>query len=282
MADKLTSPETTSGDRAPKKQTRNQDSRWIKGLTWFGQLIVPLLLGSFLFSGILEGYKSSLGDKKDIIDSYYRPMRALHALCAMRNQQLANQYGELAGLYKLQFDELTHMFTHPGVSSSAGYEVIPRTIASVNNELAKSTKELNETVRQCHVDLYIKYEELALVTGTYEKFKRLASSWKKKLEPIEEQLQVEKGPYLAAANTDEMMKLLRELATVQSDSSLDKEETLGKFKIYATSTVELNHLLMKAERQRFEVEQAFFRSARNLFAREISARQSKGFFSYLF
>ncbi|MFJ2485542.1 hypothetical protein [Pseudomonas sp. NPDC087639] len=276
-------PPETSSQTAPQDNiNQEKTSRGGKFLLWFGQAIVPLLLGSFLFSGILEGYKSTLGEKKDIIDSYYRPMRTLQASCAMRHQQLAHQYGELADAYRLQFDELTHMLTEPEAAAAAGYEIIPRTIASNNKELAKTTRELNDGVRQCHVDLYIKYEELALVTGTYDKFKRLVSTRDKRLAQIEKQLQAKRVPYLAAGSAEDMMKMLRKLATVRSDTPHDRAKMLTEISVYANPTVELNRLLMTTERERYEAEQAFFASTRNLFAREISARQSKGFFSYLF
>ncbi|MDD1001888.1 hypothetical protein [Pseudomonas sp. TNT2022 ID642] len=273
----------TSSENTPQPVSQQErTNRGSKFLLWFGQAIVPLLLGSFLFSGILEGYKSSLGDKKDIIDSYYRPMRMLQASCAMQHQQLANQYGELAANYQLQFGELTHMLTEPESSASLGYEIIPKTIANTTRELSKTIHESNVAVRQCHVDLYIKYEELALVTGTYDKFKRLASTRDKRLGQVDRQLLTKRAPYLAAANTDEMMKLLRKLAISRSDKLLDQTQILKEIGAYANPAIELNRLLMTNELDRFGTEQAFFTSTRNLFAREISSRQSKGFFSYLF
>ena len=274
--------EGTANNEAANKQDKNKESGWNKVLLWFGQVIVPLLLGSFLFSGILEGYKSSLGDKKDIIDSYYRPMRVLQASCAAQHQTLATHYGELAGSYERQFKELGYMLEHPEVTAAASYEIIPKEILRANRELANATHKLNEAVRQCHVDLYIKYEELALVTGTYDKFKRLAGLRNKRLAQAEQQLQNQISKYQAVASDDDMMALMRKLVTAPSDSSESQQKLFKELDVYATPTIELNRLLMASERQRFDAEQAFFTSNRNLFAREISARQSKGFFSYLF
>lgn len=209
-------------------------------------------------------------------------MRALHASCSVRHQQLAGKYGELAGSYQLQFNELNHILTHPESTSMPGYEAIPKAIFSTNEELAKTTRELTDTVRQCRIDLYIKYEELALVTGTYDQFKRLARIRDKGLEQIDRQLQIKKAPYLAASNSDDMMTLLRKLASTRSDAPLDQQKMLEEAAAYANPVVELNRLFMTTEQENFNTEQTFFRGTRNLFAREISARQSKGFFSYLF
>lgn len=278
----VTCPERTASSDAANKQEQNKEAIWNKVLLWFGQMIVPVLLGSFLFSGILEGYKSSLGDKKDIIDSYYRPMRMLQASCAAQHQKLAAHYGELAVAYERQFKELGYMLEHPEVSAQASYEIIPREMMRTSGELSAATPKMNEAVRQCHVDLYIKYEELALVTGTYDQFKRLASTRNKRLAQADQQLQSQRSAYQAIASGDEMMVLMRKLVTAPSDSPQSQQTLLKDLAIYATPTIELNRLLMASERQRWDAEQAFFISPRNLFAREISARQSKGFFSYLF
>lgn len=280
MADSSTP--DTSPDNAEDNNKPGKTNRGGKFLAWFGQAIVPVLLGSFLFSGILEGYKSSLGDKKDIIDSYYRPMRALHASCSSKHLELADQYGKLAGSYQLQFDELKHILTHPELASKPGYDAVPRALYKTNEELAKSSKELSTAVRQCRTDLYIKYEELALVTGTYEKFKRLASVRDKSIEQIDKQMKLSMEPYLEASNSNDMMALLRKVASSDAESSADQQKMLEEVSVYAKPVVELNLLFRTTEQNNFNAEQSFFKSTRNLFAREISARQSKGFFSYLF
>lgn len=282
MADEPIPSDVTSSNCTQGNRTQNQDSRWNKILVWFAQLVVPLLLGSFLFSGILEGYKSSLGDKKDIIDSYYRPTRALHASCSTKNLELADQYGKMAGSYQLLFNELKHALTHPELAAKPGYEIIFKALAKNTEELANAAKEQASSVRQCRIDLYIKYEELALVTGTYMQFKRFASVRDKALDKTDKQMKLKMEPYMAATNSEDMMELLRKIAPVESDISQSPQKFLDEIAVYATPIVELNQLFRTTELEKFNTEQAFFKSARNLFAREISARQSKGFFSYLF
>jgi hypothetical protein len=44
--------------------TKNKQARRDSVVIWLAQVIIPLLLGSLLFTGILEGYKSSLGREK--------------------------------------------------------------------------------------------------------------------------------------------------------------------------------------------------------------------------
>ncbi|MFM9380056.1 hypothetical protein [Pseudomonas sp. UV AK001] len=282
MADEPMPSDATSSNYAQGNRTQNQDSRWNKILVWFSQLVVPLLLGSFLFSGILEGYKSSLGDKKDIIDSYYRPTRALHASCSTKNLELADQYGKLAGSYQLLFNEFKHAVTHPELAAKPGYEVILKTLAKNTEELANATKERANTVHQCRIDLYIKYEELALVTGTYKQFKRFASVRDKSLEKTEKQMKLKMEPYMATINSEDMMELLRKIVPVESDIPQSPQKYLDEIAVYANPIVTLHQLFQTTELEKFNTEQAFFKSASNLFAREISARQSKGFFSYLF
>lgn len=282
MSDEPIPPEVTASACNKHCRMQNQVSRWSKIVVWFGQLVVPLLLGSFLFSGILEGYKSSLGDKKDIIDSYYRPTRALHASCSTKNLELADQYGKLAGSYQLLFDELKHALTHPELAAKPGYEVILKTLAKNTEELANATKEQTSTVQQCRIDLYIKYEELALVTGTYKPFKRFAAVRDKSLEKIDKQMKLKMEPHMALAKSEDLMTILRRIAPIESGASQSPQQLLDDIAPYVTPIVELNQLFQVTELEKFNTEQAFFKSARNLFAREISARQSKGFFSYLF
>jgi hypothetical protein len=262
--------------------TKNKQARRDSVVIWLAQVIIPLLLGSLLFTGILEGYKSSLGEKKDIIDSYYRPMRALQTSCFRQHQQLIGKYGELSGNYQLQFNELKHMHDHPEVNASPGYGLIPKAIWSTYAELAKATPELTGAVSQCRNDLFIKYEELALVTGTYDKFIALAKTRDEKLIDINRQLQNDKDPLLDKISATDMMTLLRNLASPSFDKPEEQSKLLAEIAAYAEPVIKVNQLMMNAEQQSFDAERSFFSGTHDLFAREISARQSKSFLSYIF
>jgi hypothetical protein len=264
---------TPAADAPPKRE---------KVLAWFGQVILPLVLGSFLFTGILEGYKSTLGEKKDIIDTYYRPMRALQASCFSQHHQLVSKYGQLAANYQLQFNELAHMQGHPEVNAQAGYDEIPKAIWTRTEELAKATPELARAVSQCSTELYIKYEELALVTGTYKKFKELAKTRDEKHADINRRLQQGKDSLTAPVQAEDMVGLLRKLVSTPFDKPEEQQKLLGEIKVFAEPTVKVYELIGVAEGETFDTERDFFRATHELFAEEISARQSKGFLSYFF
>lgn len=251
-------------------------------MAWFGQVILPLVLGSFLFTGILEGYKSTLGEKKDIIDSYYRPMRALQASCSSQHHQLVSKYSQLAANYQLQFNELAHMQGHPEVNTLAGYDAIPKAIWTRTEELAKATPEVARAVSQCSTELYIKYEELALVTGTYTKFKELAKTRDEKHADINRRLQQSKDSLTAPVQAEDMMGLARKLVSTPFEKTEEQQKLLDEIKVYAEPTVKAYELIGAAESETFDNERDFFWATHDLFAEEISARQSKGFLSYFF
>jgi hypothetical protein len=282
MSNQPPNTQTLPAQPNPNGQGPDNYARRDKVLGWFGQVIIPLLLGSFLFTGILEGYKSSLGDKKDIIDSYYRPMRALQASCSSQHHQLVGKYGELAGNYQLQFNELAHMQGHPELNSSPAYGEIPKAIWTRSQDLAKATPELARAVAQCSTELYIKYEELALVTGTYKKFKVLAKARDEKHTDINRRLQESKGALTAPIEAEDMMGLLRKLVATPSDKPEEQQKLLNEVKVYAETTIKAYEVIGAAEGETFDTERDFFKATHDLFAEEISARQSKGFFSYFF
>jgi hypothetical protein len=280
MANKPPASQTPSSKPAPGKPGPDDHAKRDKVLAWAGQVILPLVLGSFLFTGILEGYKSSLGDKKDIIDSYYRPMRALQASCSSQHHQLVGKYSQLAANYQLQFNELKHMQGHPELNAQADYNEIPKAIWTRTQELAKTTPELALAVSKCSTELYIKYEELALVTGTYKKFRVLAKARDEKHADINRRLQESKASLTDPIQAEDMMGLLRKLVSTRFDKPQEQEKLLGEIQAYSDPTIKAYELMGVAEGETFDTERDFFRATHDLFAEEISARQSKGFFSY--
>lgn len=135
--------------------------------------IISISLGSFLFAGILESYKKDQDLQEEFIKDYFRPMMKLQSSCSSSHNELFLKYGELSASYQLMYNEIVHMAMSPDSELGQHYEVLPMSLIKTNEEL-KKVEDLEMTVKKCNIDLFLKYEELALVTGSYPEFKRLA------------------------------------------------------------------------------------------------------------
>lgn len=101
----------------------------------------------------------------------------LQSSCSSSHNELFLKYGELSGSYQLMSNEIIHMTVTPDSKLGQYYEIIPISIIKANTELKKEVEDLEMTVKKCKANLFLKYEELALVTGSYPEFRSLAKKY---------------------------------------------------------------------------------------------------------
>ncbi|AFI89557.1 hypothetical protein F6Q06_23250 [Pectobacterium parmentieri] len=244
--------------------------------------IIPIFLGSFLFAGVLESYKKDQGLQKELIKDYYRPMRELQGFCSTSHNELFLKYGDLAGSYQLMFDEIVHMFETPESKLGRDYEAIPMSVVKANSELKKRVEELDVVVKKCRSDLFLKYEELALATGSYPELMRLAEKRTNEINAIYSERKKKAEEIIKDIDPNQLMPLMRRFVSIDMSNDMNKSMLISEMKKIFEPAKQYDLIMAESEQSIFQKEYEFFQKLHELFAKEISKKHSGGFFSWMF
>lgn len=244
--------------------------------------VIPIFLGSFLFAGVLESYKKDQGIQKELIKDYFRPMRELQGSCSSSHSELFLKHGELSGSYQLMFNELVHMSVTPDSKLGRDYEAISMSIFKANSELKKKIESLKATVKKCRADLFLKYEELALATGTYPEFVKLAEKRATEINVIYSERKEKSQENTKDINPNQLIPLMREFVSIDLSKDKNKSIFMEKMKKLFEPTKQHSLIMAKSEQSIYQNEYDFFQSLHKLYANEISKKHSSGFISWIF
>lgn len=243
--------------------------------------IVPLFFGVFLFAALLETYKDDMSSRKDLVLDFYRPMREAQTDCRATEQQLMVAYGTQSGTYKLMLGEFDHMVSADPATLTRDYDVLPRSILESNNKITAHVSDLKAKLDTCLPALYRKYEEVALATGTYDRFIDIARQRDADL----------RTPYAKrAALLDEaatkfkpesMMDTLRQSLTLDSETPDGRAAMKVKLHALGEPVVDLYMQLARSEQAILKVEQDTDVQLIGLFAKQVNRRYKRGLFSVL-
>jgi hypothetical protein len=73
-----------------------------------GKVLLPVVLGSLIFTGILAQYNNDMNLNKTILESYYQPMKEQSRLCLRLHADLE----EKLATYRGDIDEIRHFIDH--------------------------------------------------------------------------------------------------------------------------------------------------------------------------
>ena len=239
-------------------------------------------MGSFLFAGVLESYKKDQGIQKELIKDYFRPIRTLQGSCSSSHNELFLKYGELFGSYQLMFNELVHMSVTPDSKLGRDYEIIPMSIFKANSELKHKIEDLKTTVKKCRADLFFKYEELALATGTYPEFKKLAEKRATQINAVYSERKKKSKENTKEIDPNQLIPLMRQFVALDLSDDTNKSMFMDKIEKIFEPTKQHSLIMAETEQSIYEKENDFFQSLHKLFANEISKQHSSGFISWVF
>ncbi|POP44052.1 hypothetical protein CHU32_19455 [Superficieibacter electus] len=253
--------------------------------SFFSQLLIAVIsisLGSFLFAGVLESYKKDQGLQEEFIKDYFRPMMELQSSCSSSHNELFLKYGELSGSYQLMSNEIVHMIVTPDSKLGQYYEAIPMSIIKSNTELKKGVEDLEITVKKYKANLFLKYEELALVTGSYPEFRGLAKKYTNAVNAIYSERQKKVKENTKNTDPNQLMPLMRKF--IAMDLSTDANKSMIVNEMEEISKITAQHSLIMAEYEEliFKEDNNFFLSLHDLYAVKISKKYSGGFISWIF
>ncbi|WP_313375778.1 hypothetical protein [Pantoea sp. CTOTU50773] len=244
--------------------------------------IISISLGSFLFAGILENYKKDQGLQEELIKDYFRPMRELQSSCSSSHNELFLKYGELSGSYQLMSNEIVHMTVTPDSKLGQYYEALQMSIIKANVELKKGVEDLEITVKKCKTDLFLKYEELSLVTGSYPEFMGLSKKYTDAINSIYSERQKKAKENTKNLEPNQLIPLMRKF--IAMDESIDANKSMLVSEMERMSKLTSQHNLIMAEYEEliFKKDYDLFLSLHDLYAIKISKKYSDGFISWVF
>jgi len=253
--------------------------------SFFSQLLISIIsisLGSFIFAGVLESYKKDQGLQEEFIKDYFRPMMELQSSCSSSHNELFLKYGELSGSYQLMSNEIVHMTVTPDSKLGQYYEALPMSIIKANTELKKGVEDLEITVKKCKANLFLKYEELALVTGSYPEFRDLAKKYTNSINTIYSERQKKAKENTKNTDPNQLMPLMRKFIAMDLSTNENKSMLASEMERISKITTQYSLIMAEYEELIFKEDNDFFLSLHDLYAIKISEKYSGGFISWVF
>lgn len=243
--------------------------------------IVPLFFGIFLFAALLETYKDDMSSRKELVLDFYRPMREAQADCRATEQQLAVAYGTQSGIYKLMLGEFDHMMSADPATLTRDYDVLPRSILESNNKTTAHVGDLKAKLDTCLPALYRKFEEVALATGTYDRFIDIARQRDANLRAPYAKRSALLDEAASKFKPESMMDTLRQSLTLDTDTPEGRAAMKSKVHAVGEPVADLYMQLAQSEQAILKIEQDTDVQLIGLFAKQVNRRYRQGLLSAL-
>jgi hypothetical protein len=274
-----TTPIAVSHNKGQKKSSHNIFSK-LKNL--INAPIAILFLGSFVFASLVENYKDDLSFRRSIVSDIYRPMIQTQISCKDNQNILVLKVRSSSEIVKQMLNEIDIINSAYPKEISSGkklfLESLLKGMESSNMEIEKLRKEQNG----CQQKLMRFYEEISLLTGTYERFKYLTKNLSNKLIGINT-----KGRKIVESNINynDIQQLIEKIGDISEEynDELDSE-SLNAFQHVMPGLRRISNLMEEGsslEGERRKLETQYHEELHEVFANEINHRFKEGFISKL-
>ncbi|WP_019278129.1 hypothetical protein [Vibrio coralliilyticus] len=244
--------------------------------------LLTLALGSFIFVGILEDYKSDDSIKVKQLEDYFKPARTLANSCLKQQNQLYLHYPQNGSSLRLLFDAMSNLMENPQLERNPNYELVLKGLLHNLQSTQKTQSELPEAVEKCRAQVYLSLEALSIATGTYDYFSLHAAARNKKLNELDkkyrEKLKQSNGDF----DGNDLVKMMYQIGSVRPGSDQDIKVLVTKFSDKLPMLERASLIQAEIEQEKYEIEAEFFSKIRKKSASEINAGFKQGFFSWLF
>jgi hypothetical protein len=244
--------------------------------------LITIFLGSFVFAGVLENYKSDESIKIQLLEEYFKPARARANACLKKQNELFLHYPQIGGSLKVMFGELKNLIDHPELNKSKDYGIILTGLANHQQEVSGVSKKLPSEVENCRQDVFLDLEALSIATGTFNYFSEESSKRADKLNKIDQRLRVQLKENNSGFDADQLISLMRSFGEYNFSSEDDMRKMVGRFSTVLPMIEGYSIAMSEAEQEKYRVEAEFFSSIRTKAATQIDNRVKEGFFGWLF
>ena len=244
--------------------------------------VITLVLGSFIFVGVLENYKSDEALKLKQLESYFKPARESIYSCLKMQNDLYLHYPQFSGSMKLMFGELENLMNKPELNSNYHYGLVLEGYAKNLISVQTKQKELPPKVANCRQETFLKLESLSIATGSYDFFHEKSKIRAKQLNDIDEKFREELKKNSGDLGEKEIIQMVRDFGEINANSDDEWKKTILDFSDKLPIIEVYSAALTAAEISKYKVESEFFGAIRNNSAEQINDRFKQGFFSWLF
>ncbi|MFB9122514.1 hypothetical protein E2553_38315 [Paraburkholderia dipogonis] len=244
--------------------------------------ILPIFFSSFLFAAMLETYKDNISSRKDLVIDFYRPMREAQTECRSEQNQQFLKHSDQASTFALMVQEFDHVASGDPQTLSPEYYVLPTSLLKATNQLNTESNELKIKVDTCTAALYRKYEEVALATGTYDRFLEIENKRIATVNKLLDERSRLANAVAQNANLPSVMDTLRKSLGPEAETPEGRREMSGKIHEIGDITVEGFEKISKNEQDVYNVDLEADTQLISLFANEVSRRYKRNLFSMIF
>lgn len=236
--------------------------------------IIPMVFGSFLFVGVLEKYKNTESLNTTILDSY-KSLRVKRSECHKIHNNLFLSYYAYSGSLKIMGAEMKRLIGSKGASLPKEFEIFVTSNIEAQTEQRKEIEKLKKSKEDCYSDLYISYEELAILLNRISEYETIAEKQSSNLNRFNSSIDEAKDK-LKRISPDDIMNVFRDGIKKAMLSNTEKwllaMEELSEFQL----------AIAKIEEEKFQIDLEVFSKLRRMYLVDIRSKLNKGFVSYLF
>lgn len=244
--------------------------------------IIPLLLGSLIFVGVVENYKDDSVLKVKILEDYFKPSRELVTSCLKRQNELYLQYRRSSSSFRLFYEELTHLIDNPSLNSNSDYEHILKGVAETHFESANKLETLKQEVEKCKIEAFHSLELLSIVTGYFDKFTELSKNRAESLNLIYKIRSSESKANTSGIEVNDLKFLMRSIVTIDLSSKKGQSEFKQKMDYMIPIIEKHSEIMTETEIKMYEIEDSFYSRVREETSMLISGKFKSGFLKWLF
>lgn len=264
-----------------KSAHQDEKKGWIDFARNMFLSICSLFFGSFLFSGLIEGYKDDLSSKRAIVTEQFRPMRETTMSCHNLHNKLALAYADLAGSYGILLLEMRRIGSE-GDTLGPDYEKLMNGILATRIENARKVENAKSDTDSCYNKLFRQDEELSIVTASHDDFQKIWSSHTKKINNLLKER--ENDSHRITGDTDSP-RLWRNFAHFVGEREHEKSN-ITKFinenpNLFSVP-IEFNSYMSESEIGLLREMDAVAEDVDTLFSKKINDLFREGFFHRLF
>ena len=245
------------------------------------QLLV-LVLGSFIFVGVLEDYKSDDSIKVEQLESYFMPARVMANSCLKQQNELFLHYPQNGTSLHLFFDAMTHLMKNPKLEKNYNYELVLKGLLHNLQSVQKIQAELPQAVEMCREEVFLSLEALSIATGSFEYFSIQADKRIERLNDLDKKYRKKLEQSNGDFDSKEIVKMLYQIGSLQPGSDKDTKKLLLEFNQKLPIIERASLIYAEREQEKYQIETEFFSEIRKKSASKINSRFKQGFFSWLF
>ncbi|MEX0291418.1 MAG: hypothetical protein AB3N14_20105 [Flavobacteriaceae bacterium] len=244
--------------------------------------ILPVCLGSFIFLGLIENYKNESSLKVKILEMYYQPSREIVASCQKSHNQLYLKYPVPSNQLKLTFDELIKMSEEPKSYQSKSHEILLHALTKAFETSQKEVELLEDEVKKCRTKVFRALESLAIATGSFDKFNKLAKQASIDINNVYKERTRMAKENARKITPKDLIRMLRNVTEIDFESLEGRKELKSKIQYISPFLAKHSEIMSKTEEEIYLIDLNFNQQIRLLTSSELSEQFEVGFLGWLF